>query len=153
MRQDSRKTINKYKIIIYILLIGIVLVFCSKFQITRVSGQSMEPTLRNRQIVLVEKCKEKYETNNIITFTSNNYGVCVKRIKGVSGDTIELKNGKIYRNGIELSGYVCDEESAQTFILKENELFVLGDNANESIDSRLYGPINVSDVIGKVLAN
>ena len=70
MRQDSRKTINKYKIIIYILLIGIVLVFCSKFQITRVSGQSMEPTLRNRQIVLVEKCKEKYETNNIITFTT-----------------------------------------------------------------------------------
>lgn len=65
------------------------------------------------------------------------------------------KNSKFafVTNGIELSGYVCDEKSTQTFILKENEFFVLGDNANESIDSRLYGPINVSDVIGKVLAN
>lgn len=150
MCQNTYKSLIINSLVVFAVVIGVFL-FCRCFQLTRISGQSMEPTLRNKQIVLVQKDLDSYDTNNVITFNTKEYGVCVKRVIGTTGDTIELKTGNVYRNGIALAGYNCESDVNEIFQLTENQLFVMGDNAKESIDSRNYGPINISDVIGKVL--
>ena len=108
----------------------------------------MAPTLKNKQIILVDKKETSYEKEDIITFRTEQYGVCVKRIVGTAGDTIKLENGKVYRNNIELSMYSCDATRNYEVLLEGNQFFVMGDNVNDSIDSRDYGPIDVSAIIG-----
>ena len=130
------------------LLFLLFCLFINFFQITIVSGYSMAPTLKNKQIILVDKKETSYEKEDIITFRTEQYGVCVKRIVGTAGDTIKLENGKVYRNNIELSMYSCDATRNYEVLLEGNQFFVMGDNVNDSIDSRDYGPIDVSAIIG-----
>ncbi|MBD5545405.1 MAG: signal peptidase I [Lachnospiraceae bacterium] len=130
------------------LLMLLFCIFINFFQITIVSGYSMAPTLKNKQIILVDKKEESFEKEDIITFRTNQYGICVKRIVGTAGDTIKLENGKVYRNNIELSMYSCDANQNYEVLLEKNQFFVMGDNVNDSIDSRNYGPIDISTIIG-----
>ena len=79
----------------------------------------------------------------------------VKRVIGVSGDTIKIKDSKVYVNGKELNEpYIHDEitEGDIDTVVPENSVFVLGDNREISLDSRYeqVGFINESDILGKV---
>lgn len=130
---------------------AILFLFClfvNFFQITIVSGYSMAPTLKNKQVILVDKKDTSYEKEDIITFQTEQYGVCIKRIVGTAGDKIRLEDGKVYRNNIELSMYSCTADKNYEVQLEGNQFFVMGDNANDSIDSRDYGPIDISAIIG-----
>jgi signal peptidase I len=60
--------------------------------------------------------------------------------------------GKIFRNDIELSPYSCEEETLVTYVLEENEYFVIGDNYKDSIDSRQFGPVSGEDISGKIIS-
>ena len=80
-----------------ILILLIAAVFVAVFKITFISEQSMAPTLRERQATLVYKCSNNYESGDIITFNTDEYSVCIKRIIAQPGDTIELKDGVIYK--------------------------------------------------------
>ena len=79
----------------------------------------------------------------------------IKRVIGLEGDTIQIKkDGQILNNGeiVEIANVIEDniyEDSI--FLVKENTIFVLGDNRKNSIDSRLYGPINKEQIIGLAL--
>tara|TARA_B100000427_G_scaffold48117_1_gene36111 strand:- start:1662 stop:2141 length:480 start_codon:yes stop_codon:yes gene_type:complete len=79
----------------------------------------------------------------------------IKRVIGLEGDTIQItKDGQILNNGeiVEIANVIEDniyEDSI--FLVKENTIFVLGDNRKNSIDSRLYGPIDKEQIIGKAL--
>jgi len=126
-------------------------VFVAVFKITFISEQSMAPTLRERQATLVYKCSHNYESGDIITFNTDEYGAFIKRILAQPGDTIELKDGVIYKNGIRLSPYTCSKDISVTYVLDKGQYFVIGDNYNSSIDSRNYGPISQNDIIGKVV--
>ncbi|HBI03997.1 MAG TPA: signal peptidase I [Paenibacillaceae bacterium] len=79
----------------------------------------------------------------------------IKRVIGEAGDTIEFKNGRVYRNGTELvENYIREEEMVvpfETIVVPENYIFVMGDNRNGSMDSREIGPIPKENVLGKVL--
>jgi len=125
--------------------------FVAVFKITFISEQSMAPTLREGQATLVYKCYNDYESGDIITFNTDEYGAFIKRILARPGDTIELKNGVIYKNGIRLSPYTCSNDISVTYVLDKGQYFVIGDNYNASIDSRNYGPISQNDIIGKVI--
>lgn len=142
---------RKKKNLFMILIVGIAILLHISFQITFVNGQSMSPTLKDKQIMLVNKLEQNYQTNDIIIFKTENYGVCVKRILAENNDTVLLKDGKIYVNDILISPYTCDTTENETFHLKSGEYFVIGDNYNSSIDSRTYGCIENSSVIGKVI--
>ena len=79
----------------------------------------------------------------------------VKRVIGVSGDTVKIKDSKVYVNGKELNEpYIHNEvtEGDIDTIVPENSVFVLGDNREISLDSRYeqVGFINESDILGKV---
>ncbi|SDY12200.1 signal peptidase I [Evansella caseinilytica] len=101
--------------------------------------------------------KEVFLESPIITFFTDadtkDRSKWVKRVIGVSGDILEMKDGDIYRNGELLEEEYIKEGMLGTFekiVVPEDTVYVMGDNRNESKDSRSIGPIPLENVIGKV---
>lgn len=143
-----------------ILIIVIVLFILSKiFMICRVSGNSMYPTYHDKEFIACNRfCKiNEYNKGDVITFYSGNKyfsDIYIKRIVAVPGDTVQIINGYLYVND-EKQNTVLPEMAVEGIAcnlikLKENEFFVLGDNRNNSKDSRFLGPIKYNKVIGKI---
>ncbi|MCI1931947.1 MAG: signal peptidase I [Clostridia bacterium] len=136
----------------------IVLVFFYAFFPASVNGTSMSNTLNNgdkifmcRLISMFGKCS----TGDIVVLKLNIDGKntkIVKRIAAQSGDTIEIKERKLYINGIEKKGYYFKKGTEDTeFVLGNGYIYALGDNAGDSTDSRDFGPLNCKSIEGKVL--
>ena len=129
---------------------------------TLVKGQSMEPTLENNDYILVKSVSlfgKAPEYNDLIVFDSKvaskeGYKRLLKRVIGLPGDTIEIKNGEVYRNGELLrEDYIKGETLSGSFekiTVGENQVFVLGDNRANSLDSRNrnLGTVSYKDIIG-----
>ena len=125
--------------------------------VLQIEGTSMEPTLKNGDIVLLTKTAA-FDRGEICGFAWNNK-ILIKRVIGVPGDWIEIaKDGTVYRNGEKL-----DEPYAEQIAFGECDLdfpyqvppeqyFVLGDMRESSIDSRntLVGCVEMEQVIGKI---
>jgi signal peptidase I len=81
----------------------------------------------------------------------------IKRVIGVAGDTVEIKaDGYVYINGERLEEpYIqgpiteCNARVCEPVTVKEGEIYVLGDNRRNSSDSRIFGPVDIDDIIGK----
>lgn len=144
------------------ILIAFVLVFSIGMK-TSVIGVSMEPKLYNGQSIFVNRLVYKIfppKAGDVIVFLPNgneNSHYYVKRVVAVPGDKVQIKEGKLYVNGAlyETVEYdkIADAGIAQNeIVLKTDEFFVLGDNVNNSEDSRSgnIGAINRKDIIGKV---
>ena len=136
----------------------------------KVQQQSMEHTLEPDQYVLVDKLTPHFDTykrGDIVVFNPPQNWVqqdgqpYIKRIIGVGGDTIALKDGFVYLNGTKLiEPYVFKDANdvtqptediigAGTWVIPEGELFLMGDHRGNSADSREFGPVDVKDVIGR----
>lgn len=128
------------------------------------AGDSMRPVLKNGDVVLIDRMvynAKKPVRGDIIAFKPNgneNTHYSIKRVVGLPGETVQIKDGKVYINGEALKKdvYVSDigfagiaEEPVE---LGETEYFVLGDNCEGSDDSRLadVGNVTRSDIYGKV---
>lgn len=109
-----------------------------------VEGESMMPTMENREHLIVNKLVyrlHKPEHGDIIVFkypsdTTKDY---IKRVIGVPGDTIEVRDEKVYRNGKPLDEPYLGEPTSKPYSpvkVEEGKLFVMGDNRNFSKDSR-----------------
>lgn len=87
--------------------------------------------------------------------SDSDHHVWVKRVIGKPGDTLEFKDNKVYRNGIALEEPYTKEPMSYTsdkkVIVPENHVFVMGDNRNNSSDSRYIGPVPKNQVLGKVV--
>lgn len=85
-------------------------------------------------------------------FTSKN--AYIKRVVGLPGETIEVKNGSVFINGKILDEpYIKEKPNYPLDPIKlgENELFMCGDNRNNSMDSHIWGPLPMKYVIGKAV--
>jgi signal peptidase I len=153
------------------------------FQPFFVQGASMEPNFENNQYLIINEFGykktevgvpgknffsvepfKKIERGDVVVFRypKNRSQFFIKRIIGLSGEKIEIKNNFITVYNAEKSeGFILDEknylsENVRTsgdLVLKlnENEYFVMGDNRMFSSDSRYWGPVAASDIIGKVM--
>ncbi len=131
---------------------------------TLVRGDSMYSTLEEGDYLIINRMSYKFkepERGDIIVFESDlqqddgSSKDLVKRVIGVSGDTVKIENSKVYVNGEELvEPYIDDEvtEGDIDTVVPEDSVFVLGDNREISLDSRYdsVGFINDSDILGKV---
>lgn len=111
----------------------------------------MEPTLKARQLVLVKRDVSSVQREDIVVFCINQ-SVYIKRIVAVAGDTVQLTDCRVYVNGVYIYPYTCDIDSQIEYHLEEGQYFVLGDNGEASIDSRVFGVISENQLLGKAIA-
>lgn len=141
--------------VITMLIFLIARVFVQNYQ---VDGPSMTPTLLNNEFILVNKAEYFFhgpQRGDVIVFrypkdTSRDY---VKRVIGLPGDTVRVTaQGAVSVNGATLTEpYINDSLNVygpETVKLKSGQYFVLGDNRGDSSDSRDWGPVPSSDIIG-----
>ncbi len=147
-----------------------LIVYLFLMQPHQVNGQSMEPTFMDREYLLTDKISYKSRTpqrGEVVVFHAPVEAGCpkgtgcdfVKRIVALPGETVEVKTGGVWINGFRLEeGYLPEgritqpgaysSRGAQT--MEANEYFVVGDNRNHSSDSRVWGPIESGDIVGRV---
>ena len=142
------------EVIPYILII-LTVVLIRTYIVTpvRVNGDSMNDTFKNGDILLLNKMSNSYERMDIVVFTYNGERL-IKRIIGLPGEKVKIENNKLYindeeikdyRENIEMLNYELEE------VIEDNHYFLLGDNRNNSIDSRKLGTINIENISGKVI--
>ena len=148
----ERYKVNR-KIILNILLIVVLvlgILFALMFKVVKVEGDSMYPKLSDGQLVLISKNYDTINKNDIVVFKTDN-GYAIKRVIAVPTDEIVLDQDTIYLNGVKLSPYTYDGEQKTSYTLNESQYFVVGDNYKVSYDSRDFGPIDSSKIIGKLV--
>lgn len=150
--------------LLYIVLIIAFTWFVVTFvgQRTEVSGSSMETTLSDKDQLIVDKMTYRFrdpKRYDIVVFPyqyqDNTY--YIKRIIGLPGETVQILSGMVYIDGMRLDEHYGNEMmenpgiAEEPLTLDENEYFVLGDNRNNSSDSRAsdVGLIHRKDLIGR----
>lgn len=123
-----------------------------------VQGSSMYPTLNGEELLIVNQWIYKVdepEYGDIVvfhTYEGNKKKDFIKRVIGLPGDRIRIKKGAVYRNGNMLEEpYISEAISGDvtTITVPEGMVYVLGDNRNNSKDSRQIGPVQMEDVVGR----
>jgi signal peptidase I len=123
----------------------------------RVVGTSMEPNLHDGQYLIIDKISYRLrppERGEVIVFEPPNRpnDDYVKRIMGLPGDTLEVRNGQIFVNGEPLPENFAPRTGTYNYqptVLGNDQVFVLGDNRNNSNDSHNWGPLDIDRIVGR----
>jgi signal peptidase I len=129
---------------------------------------SMESTIMTGDMIFSEKITYKFsepQAGDIITFADpeNSYRTLIKRVIATGGQTVDLKDGKVYIDGVELNEpYTHGLASyplttapgvsiSYPYTVPEGEVWVMGDNRTNSQDSRYFGSVSVESITGKAV--
>ena len=152
---------DSLKYIIFIITVLIIAIYVIGLQ--QVVGDSMNPTLKNQDVVIIDKLTYKFiplKRGDIISFYYDDTKYLVKRIIGLPGESLQIKDNKIYINNEIIDDYVqnivMDDFKLEDIgydKIPENMYFVMGDNREDSLDSRdsRVGLVKKEDIIGKKL--
>ena len=122
----------------------------------------MSPTLNDGEVLILNKFKYRFsdiKREDIISLRYADTKYLIKRVIGLPGEKVEIINNKLYINGIEyVEDYLSKELNYQDFKLSdlnyteipEDMYLVLGDNRENSLDSRKIGLIKKEDIVGKI---
>ena len=141
-----------------IIIIVVVLIRTFLFTPVVVVGDSMVPTLENKQILLLDKISYRFKEIkrfDIVVIDTGKSEI-IKRIIGLPGETVEYKDNLLYINGEVIESiYNFDtqdftmESITESKVIPEDKYLVLGDNRLVSSDSRIIGLIDKKDILGK----
>jgi len=146
------------ELIPYVVIVAIVILIRT-YIITpvRVNGPSMETSLYNGDILLLEKFNNSYERFDIVVANYNNEKI-IKRIIGLPGDSVKYQNNILYINGERVDEPFINELTQDFSLSKlgydtipEDYYFVVGDNRDNSLDSRFVGLFSKDAIDGKVI--
>ncbi len=149
-------------LVLALLIVVVVEAFVA--QPYRVEQVSMEPALQPGEYVLADKLSphlDGYQRGDIVVFVPPGAAPgstpFIKRVIGLPGDTIALRNGHVVINGQEISepyvyaGQATEPVTGQDhWVVPSGALFVLGDHRELDNDSRIFGPVPLANVIGRV---
>lgn len=154
---------NIRQILITILIVVVIFLGMHySLQSYTVSGESMEPSFENGEWLLVDKLSYRFSSpdrGDVIIFDppGNSDQPYIKRIIGMPGEYIEIRNGRIYISNdkgdfeyVENTDFDDITSSNKSWEIPENSYFVLGDNRNNSSDSRAFGSVPEGNIIGRV---
>jgi len=152
--KNDGKFITFLKGLLPYIIIVVVVILVRTFLVTPgiVNGASMEDTLFNNDLVLINKIGLKFGIDRFdIVVVDFNDDAIIKRVIGLPGEKVEYKDNILYINDKEVDTPI-EFETTNDFILEagSDEYIVLGDNRNISKDSRVIGPVNIKDIKGKV---
>lgn len=158
----KKTTFFKKNDIIYLIVgLGIYLLikFLAPINFNIINGDSMQPTYKNRSIKIGYTYFDKKDItyNTVIVFKSNKLNKdVIKRVVGLPGDHIIIKNGIVFVNEKKFKEFSSFDKikdagiAKEEIIIPEDCYFVLGDNRNNSYDSRFFGCIpfkTISNII------
>ncbi|HHB90639.1 MAG TPA: signal peptidase I [Anaerolineae bacterium] len=135
----------------------IIAVFIHFFlaQATRVEGYSMEPTLYGHQRLIIEKVSYRLhgpKRGDIVVVRIPQFDrLLIKRVIGLPGETLEIRDGLVYINGQPLEEPYVNGRPRGSYpatTIPEGHVFVMGDNRNNSNDSRAFGPVPIENIVG-----
>ena len=158
-KEKVLKEIVEWALTIIIPVLAALLIHTYLFTFARVDGGSMLDTFHSNNTTGVSRLEFRIhdpQRGQIITchYPGEGKTLFIKRIIGLPGETVELKEGKLYINGEELvETYITriDERDFGPYQVGEDEYFVLGDNRPISKDSRMVGCISRDDLYGLVM--
>ena len=130
-----------------------------------VQGASMEPNFFDHEYLIIDELSYRVghpDRGDVVVFhyPNDTKQFFIKRVIGLPGETVEIADGKVkIYNDQHPNGVVLDESSyldqdftaaSQTVTLKADEFYLLGDNRSSSLDSRFFGPVKRSFIVGRV---
>jgi signal peptidase I len=134
------------------------------FQSVQVDGQSMFPTLRNSDSYWLNRLayvKSEPRRSDIVVLKDPRDNVLVvKRIIALPGQSVYLNRGKVYVDSQPLDEpylpdmtrtFAYEKNESEFFVVGKDDFFVLGDNRNNSADSRVFGPVPRQNILGKLM--
>lgn len=151
---------DSIKYIIIIIIIMFIIFYVAS--ITQVVGDSMTPTLKNGEVFILNKMKYRFsevKRADIISLQYADTKYLIKRVIGLPGEKIEIKNNILYVNDKKYKeDYLKENLSYEDFSLRtlgyevipKDMYLVLGDNRENSLDSREIGLIKKKDINGKI---
>ena len=123
----------------------------------------MYPTLRNYDYILINRAiywGSMPKAQDVIVFKSQlqDEKILIKRVIAVAGDALKIKDNKVFVNGVQLDeSYIHGQLTTGTIdtVIPEGQVFVMGDNRGDSLDSRFkeVGYVNKQDVVGKTICS
>lgn len=130
------------------------------YQVSLICGESMNPAYHDKQFVLIDRHSDSYTYGDVVAFRCEKLdAMLVKRIVACPNDQVMISDGTLYVNNIvsqiftqdgvfEYSGLAND-----IVYLEEGQYFLIGDNLEESKDSRYeeVGKVNAEDIVGKII--
>jgi len=168
-RRSLRRRIGEWGIVVAVAVAAAVLLRLFVVQTFYIPSGSMSPTLQVGDRIVVFKLAYDFhavQRGDIVVFDAppkvasscdTTDKVLVKRVIGLPGETISDRGGVVYIDGRPLHETYLPAHDPATYTgpfhryhLGPNQYFVMGDNRTESCDSRLWGPVNRSEIIGKV---
>lgn len=139
-------------------LVTLSLVFAAAFSVScvwpvRMSGSSMKPTINDGDLLFLTEIGDRIDRGNIVSFyPPKNDGVYIARIIGLPGESVAIKDGVVEINGTELrESYILEalnqnKVNLPTTQISEAHYYVLGDNRDNSNDSRSFGTLERSQI-------
>jgi len=153
---------------VYILVTGIVIFCVISWKAYKIPNSSMEPTLRVGDRIFVNKANYKFGNRRpnrgeviVFVFPEDKTKDFIKRVIGVSGDKISVKNrsvivnGKLLEENYAILGSPLDNGSMRKYdniaeiTVPEGKYYVLGDNRDKSYDSRFWGFVDEDSIVGR----
>lgn len=165
MITDDKKFQKKHRLKLMGLLAGLgavavalLIVFFLIIGVSRVDGDSMLPTLIDGQTLVYFRLDRNFERGDIVGVNMPNGDHYVKRVIGIPGDVVDIRDGEVFLNGellnepyIQGRTYPTSNIVAYPIRVTEKKVFVLGDNREHSIDSRAIGLVSTVAIPGKIL--
>jgi len=160
LRDIKEFCIDSSKYIITIFVVIFIIVYVMSIQ--QVVGPSMSPTFENKDILILNKLHYRFfdiKRFDIVSLEYDDTKYLIKRVIGLPGEKIEYKNNVLYVNGKAIQEkFLKDDVVTNDFsimdlgyeTIPDDMYLVLGDNRQDSLDSRDIGLITKSDILGKV---
>ncbi|WP_051823956.1 signal peptidase I [Clostridium sulfidigenes] len=151
MKKDYKDYLKIFLVFVLVIMIRVFVI-----DVITVEGISMYPTLNEyHDKVILEKYKQftdNYDRGDIVVVKLENRNI-IKRVIGLPNETIEIKNSDVYINGDLFEEPYLDDSIKtypdMTIKIPSDSIFVMGDNRENSLDSRSIGAIKIDDIMGK----
>lgn len=160
-KKKEKKEENEFLSWTYSLLIAVVCALLLRFFVfdfVVIEGNSMEPTLTSGQVVFVEKISYRFDKPDkgdiVISKYNDEKKNYVKRVIANTDDEVKIEDGELFVNTMQLiEPYILEKMigDMQSYTVENHSVFLMGDNRNNSLDSRIVGSLDLGLVRGKAL--